>query len=98
MKVKTPYTWKQAASCKFNKDAVRRDGKRFRRGRLTCVLEKTNDAHIVECREWFAENKVEHYSMFALFNKDSDQVYYEGLVFDFKNEDDAMWFKLRFGG
>ncbi len=96
MKVKVPFTWKQAAATRFCADRIRREGRTYRSKRLSCLIDKSCEMTVRECRDWLKENEVTKYQMFGVFVNHPDKVYYSGLAFEFEDETQALFFKLRF--
>lgn len=95
MRVSVNSTWASAMKPTFNVDMIRRVGKRFYRHRLQMVVGR--DADKEDVKSWLADCKMS-YIMTALYKIDTKygRVTYEGLAFQFKEECDAMLFKLRF--
>lgn len=96
MKIKTPYTWILARAGKFNQDTVRRRATPYRPSKLACFINKQNETAVDEIKEWIHDNDIRQYAMFGVFIDHPDRVYYHGLSFEFKNENDLIFFKMRF--
>ena len=96
MKMKLRCDWRSAASTKFKPDNVRKNSVVFRKKRLTCVVTKSNENSVEFLQGWMIENQVKQYEMFALYevSKQTGQVFYHGLAFDFTDETDYVMFKL----
>jgi hypothetical protein len=88
--------WRAASTTKFKPDNVRRNAVVFRKKRLTCVITKKNENSIDFLKNWMIDNEVKQYEMSALYevNKQTGEVFYHGLVFDFTDETDCVMFKL----
>ena len=88
--------WRAAANTKFKPDNVKSNAVVFRKKRLTCEVTKTSENGVERLRNWMVENQVKQYEMFTVYdvNKQSGEVFYKGLAFDFTNETDYVMFKL----
>ena len=97
MKVKLLLDWKGAAKGSFSPDVIRRSATPFRNKKLMCIVPKESDAGNGDLKQWFINNEVKEVTMFGVYDVQPDgKVFYQGLAFDFKNENDIMMFKLTF--
>lgn len=97
MKVKIPFTWRDAFSNRFNKDKVRREGTRFTlRKKMKVYVDRDYDHSPKEIQQWLEDNEVKNYKMSGVFIVHPDNVYFAGLAFEFECEDTLIHFKLSF--
>jgi hypothetical protein len=97
MKLKLQMNWRSAAKSSFSPDAVRRNGTPFRNKKLLCLVPKNGDNNVASMKEWFVNNEVTEFEMCGVYHDSPDgKMYYLGIAFEFKNEQDTMMFKLTF--
>ena len=97
MKLKLQMNWRSAAKSSFSPDAVRREGTPFRNKKLMCMVAKNGDNGVADMKAWFVNNEVTEFSMYGVYDDAADgKMYYMGLAFEFKDENDTMMFKLTF--
>lgn len=96
MRVKVPFSWRQASSQRFNQDAVRREGQPFRKKRLKGFICKRSEGDVKVVKQWLEDNCITPKRLLGVFDVSPDVVFYAGLALEFATDDDMLMFKLRF--
>ena len=93
------YTWPEAKAIRFNADKVRRVAKRVLKQNLNHKIRVSisREHHPLDLHDWLKDNTFNQYKMYGVFDdRPDDKMYFVGLAFEFQDEFEAMYFKLRF--